>query len=202
VTTIASTIASTATRLIHRVRLVHAGTGTTIQPVKASMPAIPYGWSFRESAGEVIVIARDGVDVPAAPPVVDLIITDGKVLSMLTLPPLVDGQPLNSVRVTLSAPDITQPVTPVPTRLTVHLSTTGSGAPRTGQTVRARASSGPNPKPTVNLPEVSPGVYQSAPTVWAAVFYPVDLLVGGDPLRTIAMDVTRTETRIHLVDTT
>jgi hypothetical protein len=38
--------------------------------------------------------------------------------------------------------------------------------------------------------------------VWTAAFTPLDLLVDGDLLRQLAVDHTRSATRVRLVDTT
>jgi hypothetical protein len=87
-------------------------------------------------------------------------------------------------------------------RLTLDLRTPGSSAPRAGRTVVARATAGPNPKPTVPLPEGVPGIYRSAPVTWTAAFIPLDLLVDGNLLRQLTVDLSRAETLVRLVDTT
>ena len=94
-------------------------------------------------------------------------------------------------------------VTPLPATLAGVLLTAGTGAPRTGRTVVARAGSGPNSRPTVALPETTtPGTYRTAPVTWAAAFVPLDLLVDGGLLRRITVDLIRAETLVRLVDTT
>src|SRR5262249_36755348 len=101
---------------------------------------------------------------------------------------------------TAAAIDVT--LHPVPMTLEVVLTTLSTGAPRTGRAVTARATSGPNPKPTIALPETSPGIYRSAAVEWTQRFTPSDLLVDGRLLRTLSADLTSTTTRVHLVDTT
>jgi len=188
-----SIIATTTVRLVHRVGLRHAATGEQIAPVAAHLDTVPYGWSLRVHGDDVVVSARDGVAAPTTTPILTVSVADPRIAAVLATP---------SIDVALVAADITLDVAPVPMTLTVELATAGTGAPRTGRTVTARAASGPNPKPTVPLPEVSTGVYRSAPFPWTAVFTPLDLLVDGDLLRQLAIDFTRTETHVRLVDTT
>jgi hypothetical protein len=186
------TIATTTVRLAHRVRLRHAATGEVIEPVSAR-GVLPYGWAMRVRGGEVVVTTRDGAPVPPAAPVITVAISDLRLAALVQTP---------TVDVTLGAADITVDVDPVPMALDVELSTPGTGAPGTGRTVTARATSGPTPLPTIPLPESDPGVYGSGPVVWTAAFTPLDLLVDGDLLRQLAVDHTRSSTRIRLVDTT
>jgi hypothetical protein len=148
---------------------------------------------MRVRGGDVVVTARDGVPVPPAAPVITVAVSDLRLAALLQTP---------SVDVTLSSDDITVDVEPVPMTLDVALATPTTGAPRTGRTVTARATSGPTPRPTVPLAESDSGIYRSGPTVWTADFTPLDLLVDGDLLRQLAVDHTRSATRIRLVDTT
>jgi hypothetical protein len=186
------TIASTTVRLAHRVRLRHAATGSVIGSVSA-LGVLPPGWAMRTRDGNVVVTVRDGSPVPPAPPVITVAIADLRLAALVQTP---------TVDVTLDATDITVDVAPVPMTLDVELSTPTTGAPGTGRTVTARATSGPAPRPTIPLPESSPGVYRSGPVVWTAAFTPLDLLVDGDLLRQLAVDHTRSSTRSRLVDTT
>jgi hypothetical protein len=198
-------LATVTTTLRHRVRLVHASTGVPITGLAARLLPHPYGWSMRTTPDMVVVAARTDVAAPPAPPQLAVRVTAGATADMLVLPPMPD-QPPRTVLVDLTAEEIDVPVEPVPMTLTVVLTTPSSGAPSTGHIVTARATSGPNPKPTVDLPEVDPGidpgVYRSAPVTWTAVFTPSDLLVDGSLLRTLAVDFSTTATRVHLVDTT
>lgn len=186
------TLATTTVRLVHVVRLRHASTGEVIAPVSAS-GSLPYGWSMRVRGADVVVTARDGTPVPAADPVVTVSVADLRAAALLATP---------TVDVTLAAAEITIDVAPVPISLEVELTTPATGAPRTGGTVVARATSGPAPLPTIALPETDPGVYGSGPVLWTAAFTPLDLLVDGDLLRQLAVDHTRSATRVRLVDTT
>jgi hypothetical protein len=92
---------------------------------------------------------------------------------------------------------------PAPMTLTVDLVRPGAGAnggASTGRTVEARARNAVREP----LPEVAgePGTYRSAARVWTAGFNPLDLLVGNTLVRRIAIDVTRTDTRVTVVDPT
>lgn len=194
-------IATVTTRLRHHVRLVHASTGAPIPGIAAGLRPAPYGWSMRVAGPDVVVTARTDVPAPAAPPTLAITVVDGVAAGVLVIPPVPDERP-DTVLVSLTAPEIDVPLHPVPMRLTVVLTTPSTGAPRTGRTVVARARSGPNPKPTIPLPEVAPGVYTSAAVEWTAAFLPADLLVTTKLLRVFSIDLTTTTTRIHLVDTT
>jgi hypothetical protein len=139
--------------------------------------------------------------VPATPPKVVVTLTDGALADVLVVPPAA-GRPPRTVVIDLDTAEIEHVVHPVPMTLTVVLTTPSTGAPRTGATVTARATSGPNPPPSVARPEVAPGTYRSAAVEWTAAFTPLDVLVGGQPLRTLAVDVSTSTTTVHLVDTT
>jgi hypothetical protein len=186
-------IATTTVTLAHRVSLRHASTGAPIAPVGARLDHTPHGWSLRVRGADVLLTARQGAPAPAATPTLTVWATDPQGALMLATP---------TVDVPLTGPDLTIDVEPVPMTLTVELVRPTTGAPRTGRTVAARATSGPNPRPTVPLPEVSPGLYRSAPVRWTARHTPLDLRVDGSLLRQMAVDFTRTETRVRLIDTT
>lgn len=187
-----ATYGTTTVRLVHRVRMRHAVTGEAVA-ITARLDAVPYGWSLRVRGTDAVVTARDGVPTPTTTPTLTVAAADHRTAAVLATP---------SVDVPLTSADITVDVAPAPMRLALELRTPGSGAPRTGRTVRARATTGPNPKPTVPLPEAAPGLYRSAPFTWTAAFIPLDLLVDGDLLRQLTVDLTRAETLVRLVDTT
>lgn len=189
-----SPLAETTVRLEHRVSLRHAATGEPIGPVTAQPKTpLPTGWWLRTKGADVVVSRRDGAKAPDTTPVLVVSVADPLLALVLAA---------TTVEVPLTAADITVDVAPVPMTLAVELTTPSTGVPRTGRTVTARAASGPNPRPSISLPEISPGVYQAAPTVWTAAFTPLDLLVGGTLLRRLGVDFTRTGTRVRLVDTT
>lgn len=195
-------LAEVTTTLRHRVRVVHSSTRVPIPGVVARLDPAPYGWSLRTLPdGTTVVSARDDVVAPAAPPDLVVTIVDGRAADVLVIPALPD-QPPSTVVVSLAAAEIDTVLHPVPMTLTVVLTTPSTGAPRTGRTVVARARSGPNPKPTIALPEVAPGTYRSAAVEWTSAFLPADLLVGGSLLRVLTIDLSTKATRVHLVDTT
>ncbi|MFG2825010.1 hypothetical protein ACGFX4_36970 [Kitasatospora sp. NPDC048365] len=195
------TTETSTTTLRHHVRLVHASTGAPIGPLAAELTEARYGWATRTVPDGVVVTARADAAVPSAPPSLAVTVTDGAVAQLLVFPP-VPGRPPHTVVVELTAPEIERPLRPVPMTLTVTLVAPSTTVPRTGRTVTARATAGPEPKPEIALPEAEPGVYASAPTEWTAALTPVDLLVDGTFLRTVSMSGSSAATRIRLVDTT
>ena len=195
-------IATVTTLLRHQVRLVHATSGTPVTGLAARLEPPTWGWSLRVVGGVVVVSSLADLPATSVPPShVSITVTDGAAADVLVIPP-VPGEPPRTVLAALTAPEVDVPLDPVPMTLTVVLTTPSTGAPRTGRTLVARARTGPNPKPTIPLPEVSPGTYRSAPVTWTAPFVPADLLVGTRLLRVLSVDLSTTSTRIHLVDTT
>ncbi|CAN7559164.1 hypothetical protein LJR027_003833 [Terrabacter sp. LjRoot27] len=194
-------LATVTTTLRHTVRLVHASTGARLRGLDARLEPAPAGWTLRVLPDVLVVSTRADAPVPATLPKVVVTLTDGALADVLVVPP-VAGRPPRTMVIDLDAAEIEHVVHPVPMTLTVVLTTPSTGAPRTGATVTARATSGPNPRPSVALPEVAPGTYRSAAVEWTAAFTPLDVLVGGQPLRTLAVDVSTSTTTVHLVDTT
>lgn len=195
-------LADVTTRLRHRVRLVHSSTGVPIAGVVARLDPSPYGWSLRTLAdGTMVVAARDDAVVPATPPDLVITVVDGRTADVVVIAPLA-GRPPGTVVVGLTAAEVDRPLHPVSMTLTAVLTTPATGAPRTGRTVVARARSGPSPRPTIALPEVAPGSYTSAAVEWTSAFLHADLLVGGNPLSVVTIDMSTKATRVHLVDTT
>ncbi|MPY55740.1 hypothetical protein [Streptomyces spongiae] len=194
-------IATSNTRLRHRVRLVHASTGAPIGPLSARLTAARHGWAVRTVPDGVVVTARTDVAAPPTPPQLAVTVTDGALAQLLVFPPA-PGLPPRTLLVELDTADIELPLHPVPMTLTATLVAPSTGAPRSGRTVTARATKGPGPKPEIALPEVAPGVYASAPAEWTAAFTPAELLVDGTLLRTVSMNGLSVATRIRLVDTT
>ena len=194
-------LGTVTTTLRHTVRVVHASTGAFVRGLAAHLEPAPRGWSLRVLPDVLVVTARADAPPPASPPKVVVTLTDGALADVLVVPPLA-ARPPRTLVVDLTTVNVQHVVHAVPMTLTVVLTTPSTGAPRTGATVTARATSGPNPKPTVALPEVAPGTYRSAAREWTAAFTPLDVLVGGDPLRTLAMDFSTVATRVQLVDTT
>lgn len=195
------TIATVRTQLKHHVRLTHASTGAPITGIVARLRPEAFGWSMRFAGADVVVAARTDAPPLTVTPEVAVTVVDGITADLLVIAAL-PGEPLNTVVVSLTAAEIDVPLHPVPMTLTVVLSTPSTGAPRTGRTVVARARSGPNPKPTIDLPEVTPGVYTSAAVEWTSAFLPADLLVNTKLLRVFSIDLSTAKTHIHLVDTT
>ena len=194
-------LATVTTTLRHTVRLVHSSTGARLRGLDAHLEPAPAGWTLRVLPDVLVVSSRADAPVPVTPPKVVVTLTDGALADVLVVPPLA-GRPPRTFVVDLTAPEVELAVHPVPTTLTVVLTTPSTGAPRTGAAVTARATSGPDPKPSVALPEAAPGSYRSPAVEWTAAFTPLDVLVDGQPLRTLTVDVSTSTTTVHLVDTT
>ena len=186
-------LASRRFRLAHRVSARHASTGAPITGIRATMAVLPAGWSIRTRGGDVLVTVRDGAPVPVVVPALHLAVQDPHWAGLLAQP---------AVDVALTTPALTLDFAAVPMRLTIDLLRPNDGAARTGATLVARATSGPNPRPTIALPEIAPGTYRSAEVLWTAALTPMDLLVNTRLLGRALIDFTRSETRIRLVDTT
>jgi len=202
------TLGTTTTELRHRIRLVHATTGQPITPVAVAPAPLALGWFARVVGPDVIVTATTsdaGSAARPAPTTLDVVIVDGALADVLALPAPAPDQPPNSIRVALGVPgppgppEIEVPVTPVPMTLTVVLTGQGGTTPSTGRTVAVRGTSGT----TIALPETAtPGTYRSTALTWTADHHPGDLRVDGQSVRKVAVDVTRADTRIHVVDPT
>lgn len=185
-------LGTTTTRLRHHIRVRHAASGAPISVLPTG--TLPYGWHARVVPDGIAVSARMGVGTQPAQLAVT--VTDGVLAGLLVFPA---GPPPRTVLVDLTGEQIDVELHPIPMTLTVELVVPATGAPDAGRTVTAAATEG-NP-PAIALPEVAPGVYRSAPVEWTAAFTPADLLVDGNLLRTVHMDLRRTSTRVRLVNT-
>jgi hypothetical protein len=179
------------TKLRHHVRAAHAATGQGIAPLRAALEVTPPGWYVGVKGADVVVTAREGVPEPAAPPVALITVADP--LTALWVAP-------TSVRVNLTAPELTATFAPVAMTLTVELVAKAGGAPSPGRALVARGSGAPD----VALPEVAgePGTYRSASRVWTAAHVPLELRIGATVLARLTLDFTRADTRVRVVDPT
>jgi len=194
-------LATATISLRNQVRLVHASTGEALGPVTAQLTTPHYGWWVRTAGDTAVVAKREDVADPSVLPMLAVTLLDVRLGDLLNFPPAA-SQPRHTVVVGLTTAAIDVALHPVPMTLEVVLTTISTAVPSTGRTVTARATSGPDPKPTVALPEAAPGIYRSAAMEWTQQFTPSDLLVDGHLLRTLSADLTSITTRVHLVDTT
>lgn len=180
---------SSLLRMENHVAVRHASTRLPIRVDASWDGPAPLGRTIRVRDGDVIVSADDRFPAPGAPPVIVVAVRDPLLAMRLAQP---------AQQVTLSQPDITLDFDPVPMVVTVQL-VRATGAASTGKTVQARGGG-----TTVPLPEVTatPGSYRSAARTWTAAFHPFELLVGGTLVRRVAIDFTRAETRVRVVDPT
>ena len=177
------------TELRSHLRARHASTGRPFAPLQAVLEDPPPGWHLRVNGADVVVTARQGLADPPAPPVVRLTVGD-PVLALRVQQP--------TAQVALTASEIVHEFQPVPMTLTVDLVAAADGEPQTGVTLRAHGAS----PPAVDLPEVVPGTYRSPARVWTSDFHPLELRIGGTLLMRLAIDFTRTDTRVRVVDPT
>ena len=196
------TLGTTTTELRHRIRLVHATTGQPIAPLAVAPAPLALGWVARVVGPDVIVTATTsdaGSAARPAPTTLDVVVLDAALADLLALPAPAADQPPNSIRVALGAPENEVPVVPAPMTLSALLTVQGGTASITGSTVAVRGTSGT----TIALPESpTPGTYRSTARTWTADHHPGDLRVDGQSVRKVAVDVTRADTRIHVVDPT
>jgi hypothetical protein len=157
----------------------------------------PTGWAARRTGADVVVVTRRTPAAAASVSHLDVILAAGTA-HLLDLPDPAPGQPPDSLRVALSAPDLVVTVPPAPTVLTVVLVLAHTRDPSQGRGVTVRSKTGE----VVELPETGPGIYRSAPRAWGAAFHPGDLLIGGTAVRKVAPDPTCFETRVYTVDPT
>jgi hypothetical protein len=180
------------TELRGQVRARHSSTHEPLTPLQAVLVDAPPDWHAQVKGADVVITARQRVPepIPTTTPAVRLTV-GGPIALRLEQPTEV---------VPLTAAEIVHDFDPVPMTLTVDLVLPEDGDPSPGRTVRAHGSSGP----AVTLPELAaePGTYRSPARVWGAAFHPLELRIGTAILARLAIDFTRTDTRVRLVDPT
>lgn len=198
------TIAQVLTETVFTVGARHRSTGEPLPIASATLSHGELGWVATVHGADAVVTSRRYL--PPPPPLVA-----AGPMSPGLAPQIAIHLWEQPGGARLATYDAAIPVTrgatihefdPAPATLQVYLVVPGTGAPRTGATVRARATKGPTPRATVALPETAPGVYTSNAVEWTSAFIPLDLSVDGSLLRQITVDFTRSTTRVHAVDTT
>jgi hypothetical protein len=186
--------------LRHRVHVVHATTGGPIDVDAGVDPAPPAGWAVEVVGADVLFKAWEAAPDPDGPLNVALRVRDRELAARLDVPdPDPDaGEVAPDATVTIAGPLVTHAFDPAPSVLEVVLRTPDDD-PRVGRTVQARGASGA----LVALGEDgTTGIYRSAATTWSSDFHPLEVVVDGDPIRRIAIDTTRSTTRVRLIDPT
>lgn len=193
----------------HVVRVTHASTGQPIEPLEAAWEDAAMPGKLLKVVHGTVVVAMDQRYLPPDPMPGDpprpklklrLVVPDGPLARRLAdTDAVVELDP--AIETDALAHDVE--FDPIPMTLTVDLVRPGAGpngGPSTGKTVEARASNATREP----LPEVAgqPGTYRSAVRVWTSGFNPLDLLVGNALVRRIAIDFSRTDTRVTVVDPT
>lgn len=193
---IPSPIATSTTAALHRVRLIHGGTGATINAVALAPRTWPYGLAGRVVDGRVIVTRRAGTGGTVAH--VDIVITDATLRARLALPEVAGNPSPDRVRVDLDAEVIDHPVTPRSIELVAHVTEVDTGAPATGRTVTLRRVGGA----VVPLVEGAAGEYTAELPTWDPSYMNAELRVGTTTIRRVSPDTRRFQTRIDAVDRT
>jgi hypothetical protein len=179
------------TELRGHVRARHASTGLPFAPLHAVLEDPPPGWHLQVKGADVVVTARQGLADPPSAPVVRLTVGDPVIALRVQQP---------TAQVALTASAIVHEFQPVPMTLTVDLVAADDGEPQTGVDLKAHGAS----PPAVDLAEVAgePGTYRSPARVWTSDFHPLELRIGTTVLTRLAIDFTRTDTRVRVVDPT
>lgn len=186
--------------LRHRVHVVHATTGRPIDVHAGVVPTPPAGWSVEVVGPDVLLKAWEGAPEPDDPLNVELRVRDRGLAARLDVPePDLDAVEIApDATVAVAGSLVTHAFDPAPSVLEVVLRTPDDD-PRVGRTVQARGTSGA----LVALGEDgATGVYRSAATAWSSDHHPLEVLVDGNPIRRIAIDTTRSITRVRLIDPT
>lgn len=186
--------------LRHRVHVVHATTGRPIDVDAGVIPAPPAGWIVEVIGPDVLLKAWEGAPDPDDPLSVELRVRDRELADRLDVPEpdLESGEIPPDATVAIAGSLITHAFDPAPSVLEVALRTPDDD-PRAGQTVQARGASGA----LVALGEDGvTGIYRSDATTWSSDFHPLEVLVDGNPIQRIAIDTTRSTTRVRLIDPT
>lgn len=198
-----------AFKVEHVIRATHASTGRPVAPLTAEWKTPPPAGKVMSVLAGTVIVSMDQRHLPEKPPggysqlptlTLKVAVPDGPVARLLA-----DADKEIVVDQVVEAGEVAHAVEfePIPMTLTVDLVRPGagqSGGPSTGKTVEARASNATREP----LPEVAgePGTYRSAARAWTAGFNPLDLLVGNTLVRRIAVDFSRTDTRVTVVDPT
>lgn len=191
------------------IRATHASTGQPIDPLEAAWENAAMPGKLLRVVHGTVVVAMDQRHLPPDPKPGDpprpklklkLVVPDGLLARRVA-----DTEAVVELDATIDTDALAHDVEfdPIPMTLTVDLVRPGAGpngGPSTGKTVEARASNATREP----LPEVAgePGTYRSAARVWTSGFNPLDLLVGNALVRRIAIDFSRTDTRVTVVDPT
>lgn len=193
----------------HVIRATHSSTGRPIAALTAEWKAPPPPGKLVSILRGTVIVSMDQRHLPDEPPggysqlpklTLTVAVPDGPIASVLADPDkeVVVDQVVEAAEVAHALE-----FEPIPMTLTVDLVLPGTGpngGPSTGRIVEARASNATREP----LPEVAgePGTYRSASRAWTAGFNPLDLLVGNTLVRRIAIDFSRTDTRVTVVDPT
>jgi hypothetical protein len=178
-------------RLLHRVRVVHGGTGAPYARVTARLvdPTWPH-WRLGRRGADVLLSA-DAVFAGREPPttLIEVASTEEQLLERFAR----NGVAQLVVRQGQDA-DVALTLAVEPVQLEVAL-TKQDGTPRTGRTVEARSGA-----VTVALAEVGGGVYRSAAGLWDPALQPYGIFVNGTKVTSSSLDYTRPVTRVRVID--
>jgi hypothetical protein len=180
-------------RLLHRVEVVHGGTGRPYGHVRARLvePVWTY-WRLRRR-GSNVLLSTEAAFEPEEPATttLEVEVTESDMLERFQNGGVAQIQ---LSRGTDEERTLTLPVENVVLEVTL---VRANGTPRTGRTVQARSGA-----LAVGLPAVNPtsNVYRSAPTSWDPALQPWGIFVNGTKQASASLDYTRPVTRLTAID--
>jgi hypothetical protein len=177
-------------RLHHRVRVIHGGTGDSLERIHARLkePAWPH-WVLRRRGADLLVSTWERFEANRPQQsAVQVQISDPILFERFALGSGTEEVPLR--RDQDAEVELELDPTPVVLRVTLR---NAIGGPRTGRTVRVERNGD-----AANLAETGPGVYETGPRAFLSG--PYKLLINGQQRRVLAIDWSQPVTRLQLLD--
>lgn len=186
-----STAETDVLTVVHHVLVRHGGTGLPYDRIEGRLVEPAWTpWLLRRHGADVVLAVSDRfADAEPATTVVEVSVTDEALLERF--------ENAGVAQITVGRggdADVELVLEPTPVALQATV-VDRTNAPRTGANVEARSTG-----TAVAMPEVSPGVYRSAPTTWDPQLQPFRISVNNHQRGQAALDYTRPITRVRVVD--